>query len=146
MIDLFKCVKILTWKVQMVEHLWFCKVSMVDHKLFNYLYLGKLAITIKKNFGKPKLLIELLPRCDLKRLISFKYRSKWLHHNCFTVVLKCVIMLTISFWKSYVFQRSHVEPQHSFKVMKLHMAAALIIWYWQDQLCVQVHINNTMAH
>ena len=36
--DFFKCVQILkhikclTWKVQMVEHLWFCVVSMVEYK------------------------------------------------------------------------------------------------------------------
>ena len=38
--------------------LWFCIVSMVEHKLFNYQYLGKLANPNKKNFmnfGKPKI-------------------------------------------------------------------------------------------
>ena len=32
---------------------------MVEHKLFNYLYLGKLANSVKKNFGKPKICVIL---------------------------------------------------------------------------------------
>ena len=56
-----KCVQILnmsvvwTWIVQMVEHLWFRTVSMVEDKWFKYLYIGKLAKSAKKNFGKPNI-------------------------------------------------------------------------------------------
>ena len=42
----------------MVEQLWFCIISMVEHKQFKLDklgQLGKLVNLTKKNFGKPKL-------------------------------------------------------------------------------------------
>ena len=35
-------IKYVTRKVQLVQHLWFCIVSMVEHKQFNYLCKGQI--------------------------------------------------------------------------------------------------------